>query len=246
MLAATRSLAYPRVMAQIDLVLFDCDGVLVDSEPISMRCVVDALGRIGHQIDAETAQARFLGVSTASMCAMLEEERGAPLPDSFLDDLRRSLFNAFAAELVPVDGITRLIDRLSVPRCVASSSTPERIRHSLRVTGLIGRLEPHLFSATMVARGKPAPDLFLHAARSMGVAPENCLVIEDSVAGVTAARTAGMIAIGFTGGSHLTHSVHGPALTEAGAAFVCPSSGVLELRLAQLGVIGQRAGRAAG
>ena len=234
-------------MARIALVIFDCDGVLVDSEPISMRCLVDSLGRIGHRIDAGSAQERFLGVSTASMCAILEEERGQPLPEGFLDDLRRSLFNAFAAELVPVDGVTRLIDRLSVPRCVASSSTPDRIRHSLRVTGLIGRLEPHLFSATMVARGKPAPDLFLHAAKSMGVDPSACLVIEDSVAGVQAATAAGMIAIGFTGGSHLDHGAHAPKLSDAGAAFVCPSSGVLELRLAQLGVIGAHpAGRVAG
>lgn len=234
-------------MARIELVIFDCDGVLVDSEPISMRCLVESLGRVGHHIDVAAAQERFLGVSTASMCAMLEEERGDPLPEGFLDDLRRSLFNAFAAELVPVDGVTRLIDRLSVPRCVASSSTPDRIRHSLRVTGLIGRLEPHLFSATMVARGKPAPDLFLHAAKSMGVDPTGCLVIEDSVAGIQAAKAAGMTAIGFTGGSHLDHAEHAAKLSEAGAAFVCPSSGVLELRLAQLGVIGaQPAGRVAG
>ncbi|NBC13207.1 MAG: HAD-IA family hydrolase [Gammaproteobacteria bacterium] len=234
-------------MARIDLVIFDCDGVLVDSEPLSLRCLVDALGRIGERIDPETAQERFLGISTASMCAQLEAERGAPLPEGFLDDLRRSVFNAFAAELVPVDGITRLIDRLSVRRCVASSSTPERIRHALRVTGLIGRLEPHLYSATMVARGKPAPDLFLHAARGMGIDPASCVVVEDSVAGVTAAAAAGMTVIGFTGGSHLDHATHGPALAEAGAGFVCPSSGVLELRLAQLGAIGAvPAGRATG
>jgi HAD superfamily hydrolase (TIGR01509 family) len=121
---------------------------------------------------------------------------------SDLDQARAILNERFRRELKPIPGIRTALEKLSGPRCIASSSKPERIRLSLSITGLLDQFEPHIYSATMVERGKPAPDLFLHAARDMGVQPDECLVIEDSPAGVEAANAAGMRVFGFTGGSH--------------------------------------------
>lgn len=207
-------------MDRLALVIFDCDGVLVDSEPISAGCVAAALATAGYPITEAEVLERFLGLSTRSMCAIVEGEMGRPLPDDFLDLLRHAILAGFEAGLRPIAGIAELLDRLAPPRCVASSSHPERIRRSLEITGLIGRLAPHVFSATMVARGKPAPDLFLHAAARMGVAPQDCLVIEDSEAGVRAGKAAGMTVVGFTGGSHLDPARHGPRLRATGADLV--------------------------
>lgn len=133
------------------------------------------------------------GRSVASMTRTLFEDYGVETDIDFLDHMRATLFERFKSELQPIDGIAQTLDRL-VPfrRCVASSSQPERIRYSLGLTGLIDKFEPHVFSATMVKNGKPAPDLFLHAARQMGVDPRHCIVIEDSPAGIVAAKAAGM------------------------------------------------------
>ena len=184
------------------LVIFDCDGVLVDSEPISIRVLVEGLAGIGHAIDEQTAYDRFLGYSLAAVQAMLRRELGFDLPAERLAAMRESLFERFRRELKPIAGIAEVLDRLAIPYCVASSSLPERITLSLEVTGLLARFSDRIFSATMVARGKPAPDLYLHAAKTMGVAPEACLVIEDSAPGIRAARAAGMKVFGFLGGSH--------------------------------------------
>jgi HAD superfamily hydrolase (TIGR01509 family) len=202
------------------LVIFDCDGVLVDSEPISARCVASALGAAGYGIDEAQVLERFLGLGSQSMCAIVEGELGRPLPGDFLPDLRRDMLAAFERELRPIEGAAQLLDRLEMPRCVASSSHPERIRRSLEITGLKARLAPHLFSATMVDRGKPAPDLFLYAAGQMAVAAPACVVVEDSEAGVRAGKAAGMTVVGFTGGSHVTPARHGPKLESAGADVV--------------------------
>lgn len=184
------------------LVIFDCDGVLVDSEPLSIRVLVEGLAGIGHAIDEQTAYDRFLGYSLAAVQAMLRRELGFDLPAERLAAMRESLFERFRRELRPIAGIAEVLDRLAIPYCVASSSLPERITLSLEVTGLLARFSDRIFSATMVARGKPAPDLYLHAAKTMGVAPEACLVIEDSAPGIRAARAAGMKVFGFLGGSH--------------------------------------------
>lgn len=135
------------------------------------------------------------------------------------DAVRAETRALFEAELQAIGGIADLLDRLLCRRCVASSSTPERLQHSLSLVGLYDRLAPHIFSATMVRNGKPAPDLFLHAAVEMGVPPSNCVVIEDSVPGVTAARAAGVPAIGFTGGSHARPDL-ARRLQDAGASAI--------------------------
>lgn len=184
------------------LVIFDCDGVLVDSEPVSVAVLIDMLAHLGVQMTEEEAYQRFLGRSLANMTATLWEEYGIETDIDFLEHMRSALFERFRLELKAIDGIAETLDRLNVPRCVASSSQPERIRYSLGLTGLIEKFEPHIFSATMVKNGKPAPDLFLHAAHEMGAAPANCIVIEDSPAGIAAAKAAGMCVFAFTGGSH--------------------------------------------
>lgn len=184
------------------LVIFDCDGVLVDSEPLAIRVLVEGLAGIGYRIDEATASDRFLGHSLAAVQAMLRDELGFDLSTDRLEAMRSSLFDHYRAELKPIPGILEALDRLTIPYCVASSSLPERIRVSLEVTGLLSRFAPNIFSADMVHRGKPAPDLFLHAAERMGVEPAACLVIEDSAPGIAAAFSAQMRAFAFLGGSH--------------------------------------------
>jgi HAD superfamily hydrolase (TIGR01509 family) len=191
-----------RVPSATRLIIFDCDGVLVDSEPLAMRVLLEALAAAGYRIDEESAYERFLGRSLATMQTILRNEFGVELPTDRLAQMRLQLFEVYRRELEPMPGIGETLDRLTIPYCVASSSLPERIRVSLDVTGLLPRFTPRLFSATMVANGKPAPDLFLHAAAQIGVAPEACLVIEDSGPGIEAARRAGMPVFAFAGGSH--------------------------------------------
>jgi HAD superfamily hydrolase (TIGR01509 family) len=189
-------------MSDIGLVIFDCDGVLVDSESLAMRVLLEGLGEFGYAIGEEEAYERFLGRSLANMQAVLRAEYGSELAPDQLDRMRERLFEAYRQELQSINGVAAMLDRLAIPRCVASSSQMERLRVSLEVTGLLPRFVPHLFSATMVAQGKPAPDLFLHVAKRMAVAPAACLVVEDSAAGIEAAQRAGMRVFGFVGGSH--------------------------------------------
>jgi HAD superfamily hydrolase (TIGR01509 family) len=198
------------------LVIFDCDGVLVDSEPISIRILVEELAQIGYRIDETTAYERFLGRSLAAVQTLLREEPGLELPKERLDAMRARLFDSYRSELKAMPGIAEALDRLSIPYCVASSSLPERIRISLEVTGLLPRFGSNIFSATMVREGKPAPDLFLHAALQMGVAADACLVIEDSEPGIAAALKASMRVFAFTGGSHARHPTFGKRLAALG------------------------------
>ena len=190
------------------LVIFDCDGVLVDSEPIAMRLLVETIAGAGLALDPEAAHELLLGKSLASMRAILARDFGVVLSDAALDAMRGRLYAAFRAELRPIPGIVAALDALPCAFCVASSSQPERIEVSLTATGLWPRFEGRVFSATMVARGKPAPDLFLFAAETLGYPPSACLVVEDSPAGITAAKAAGMRVIAFTGGSHATSDAH--------------------------------------
>jgi HAD superfamily hydrolase (TIGR01509 family) len=184
------------------LIISDCDGVLVDSEPISIAVLLDVLARAGHVMDEETAYRLFLGRSMATTIELLRNDFGFVVTSDHLDQARTALNERFRRELKPIPGVRNALGKLSAPRCIASSSKPERIRLSLSLTGLLDQFEPHIYSAAMVERGKPAPDLFLHAARDMGAEPGRCLVIEDSPAGVEAAKAAGMGVFGFTGGSH--------------------------------------------
>jgi HAD superfamily hydrolase (TIGR01509 family) len=185
-----------------DLVIFDCDGVLVDSEPISIAVLVDVFTAAGVTISEQTAYERFLGKSMASVCDILRDDFDLVVTHTHLEEIRAELYARLRRELKPIKGVAEALGLLAAPYCVASSSQPERIRLSLEVTGLLELFEPRIYSATMVKRGKPFPDLFLHAARDMGAAPGACLVIEDSPAGIMAAKEAGMHVFAFTGGSH--------------------------------------------
>jgi HAD superfamily hydrolase (TIGR01509 family) len=202
---------------RFDLVIFDLDGVLVDSEPISSRVTAAALAEAGIEISEAEVCERFLGISTTSMLRTIEAEQGWRLPASFQEALRARILKAFEHELQPVTGARAVLDALRLKHCVASSSHPERIRRSLELVGLLDRLAPHLFSATMVERGKPAPDLFLLAAATMAANPLRCLVVEDSEVGVQAGKAAGMTTFGFTGAGHVRPQAHAPRLQAAGA-----------------------------
>jgi HAD superfamily hydrolase (TIGR01509 family) len=200
------------VARRSELVIFDCDGVLVDSEPIAMRVLLEVLAEEGLPLAPATGYDRFLGRSLGDIRGMLAADFGIALDDAALERMRRRLYAAFRAELQPTPHVAATLAALPSAFCVASSSQPERIRLSLEVTGLLPFFAGHIFSASMVARGKPAPDLFLHAARSMGFAPEDCLVVEDSPAGVRAARAGGMRVAGYLGGSHAAGAEHRAAL----------------------------------
>lgn len=197
------------------LLIFDCDGVLVDSE--ALACEIDAqiLTKIGLPHTAQDIARKFVGVSFKDMVARLEAEHGRTLPTDLGAQLDCALFAKFETDLNPIEDVREAILSLPYPRCVASSSTPDRIALSLRITGL-SDLFDHVFSATQVARGKPAPDLFIHAAKSMGASPQDCVVIEDSAAGIQGALAAGMQAIGFVGGAHCGPE-HAEKLKQAGA-----------------------------
>jgi HAD superfamily hydrolase (TIGR01509 family) len=208
-----------RVPALYDLLIFDCDGVLVDSEMLASRALSRYLSELGAPLTEAESRARFTGMSIASVKAAVEKQEGILLPDDFEDELWRRDQTVFARDLAPIPGIANLLSRAAVPVCVASSGRPEKIAHSLKVTGLADYFYGHLFSARMVNRGKPAPDLFLLAAEKMGVPPERCLVVEDSVFGVEGALAAGMAVVGFSGGSHAGPG-YGERLTAAGAPHV--------------------------
>ena len=201
------------------LVIFDCDGVLVDSEAIAIEVMRTALARLGLPLDAAAVHRRFLGRSLASTVADLAAG-GIVFDERAQREMARELRVRFDAELAPVPGIAGVIDRLAVPCCVASSSDMGRLRRSLRTAGLLERFGEAVFSADEVARGKPAPDLFLHAAARMGVAPADCVVIEDSVPGLLAAAAAGMGAVAFAGGSHLADEEGRAALAAHAGALV--------------------------
>jgi HAD superfamily hydrolase (TIGR01509 family) len=200
----------------IDLVIFDCDGVLVDSEVISCRAHAETLTRHGYPITADQVLQRFLGVSDREARLAIESELGRKLADNFEIQMRHAALQLYKDHLRLIPHVAETVAGLSLPKCVASSGTPEKIRHGLTCAGLHDHLAPHLFSAVQVKRGKPAPDLFLFAAEQMKASPERCLVIEDSVPGVTGARAAGMTVLGFYGGSHCTPT-HAAMLTAAGA-----------------------------
>jgi HAD superfamily hydrolase (TIGR01509 family) len=158
----------------------------------------------------------YTGISSENMIKDLISRFGAKLPRDFAAVLGAHTQKEFDSELRPMNGLPEILATIPYPMCVASSSERERIIHSLSITGLLTFFNGNLFSATQVARSKPAPDLFLFAARSMSIPAENCLVVEDSVPGIMAARTAQMYVFGFTGGSHC-RSGHGDKLSEAGA-----------------------------
>jgi HAD superfamily hydrolase (TIGR01509 family) len=202
-----------RVWPRPELVIFDCDGVLVDSEKIAVTVDVAVLADLGWPMGEDEIVERFVGRSTADMGAAIGEHLGRPLPEDWEAPYRRLYEDAFERGLTPVDGVVEALDALTLPTCVASSSSQDGLRHKLGLTGLYERFEGRIFSAAEVAHGKPAPDLFLHAARTLGVAPERCVVVEDSRYGVAAARAAGMRAFGYAGGLTPAAWLQGPLTT---------------------------------
>jgi HAD superfamily hydrolase (TIGR01509 family) len=188
-------------MIEPDLIIFDCDGVLVDSEVLSCRCLSELLAGYGINLNLDEALNLFLGRSST---AVLDHYQalGRSIPAQFYDELRIGVRAAFLSALCPIDGVRSVLKGLQVPYCVASSSDLDRVSFSLSLTGLAPHFGTRLYTAQMVERGKPAPDLFLYAAERMQANSRRTLVIEDSVSGITAAKAAGMTAWGFVGGSH--------------------------------------------
>jgi HAD superfamily hydrolase (TIGR01509 family) len=194
-----------------DAILFDCDGVLVDSEPISNRTMVEMLHELGLPLTPEEVTDRFLGRSMPACVAIVEAQLGRPAPADFSEEFHRRTVAAFEQELEAVRGIVEVLDWLPWPACVASSGDHAKLRATLTRTGLYPRFEGRIFSALDVRKGKPHPDLFLHAAERMGADPARCAVVEDSVLGVQAGIAAGMRVFAYTG------TVDARALRDAGA-----------------------------
>jgi HAD superfamily hydrolase (TIGR01509 family) len=185
----------------VSLVIFDCDGVLVDSEVHSAEVLTQLALEQGISLPVEVFRDRFLGRSFPKVAATIQEMFGVTLPADFEATYRARLLERFRHALQETEGLSAMLARLSAPYCIATSSSPERARTSLSIVGLTDRM-PAPFTASEVPRGKPAPDLFLHAAAKMGHEPARCLVIEDSLPGIEGAVAAGMQVVQYTGGSH--------------------------------------------
>ncbi len=202
-------------MPDAELIIFDCDGVLVDSEGISSRILAQTLSAAGLPTSAQQARERYQGMMLDEVGAAALAQHGRPLPADWIDTFERARGAAFAAELAPVPGAAEAVRTLTsagLLACVASQGKLQKTRLSLELTGLAPLFDPEsLFSAYQVPRGKPAPDLFLHAAASMGAAPSRCVVVEDSPSGVRAAVAAGMPVLGYAAETEAS------ALTQAGA-----------------------------
>jgi HAD superfamily hydrolase (TIGR01509 family) len=201
------------------MIIFDCNGVLVDSEPLATAIVSQEFMRAGFNLTPDIVARYFTGRRPADMFAEVELAARRKLPNHFAATVAATILRRFRAELRATKHITYALSWLRGPKCVASSSSLDRIRVSLESTDLIRFFEPYLFSGDDVANGKPAPDLFLHAAAKMQVAPRHCIVVEDSAVGVAAGVAAGMTAIGFAGGSHAGPRL-GEQLRAAGARVV--------------------------
>ncbi|MEV7533455.1 HAD family hydrolase [Streptomyces hydrogenans] len=194
----------------IELVIFDCDGVLVDSERLAVRLQVALGAELGWPITADEVVERFIGRSKESIVGQIAERLGAETAALWWSLLVRRHRDAVDTGLDPVDGLPEALAALTLPTCVASSGSHAKMRHTLGRTGLYAHFEGRIYSASEVSRGKPAPDLFLYAARRMGVDPAACAVVEGSGPGVAAARAAGMRAFGYAGGSTPAARLEGP------------------------------------
>jgi HAD superfamily hydrolase (TIGR01509 family) len=183
-----------------EMVIFDCDGVLIDSERLAVVLDMEMLAALGWPLTPTEVIERFMGRSATHMLSEIERWLGHPLPEGWTEDWDERYRQKFAAELEPVDGIVEALDQITLATCVASSSEHDHLRRNLGTVGLYDRFEGRIFSASEVKNGKPAPDLFLHAALRMGVEPAGCVVVEDSRYGVQAGRAAGMHVLAYAGG----------------------------------------------
>ena len=204
------------------LLIFDCDGVLVDSEVLANAALADLMTALGRPMSTEEAIGIFTGRQLRDVLAQAERLLDRPIPADLGERAGAAMLDRFRRELKAVVGVREAIAALPGPRCVASSSKRERIALSLEVTGLAPLFGENVFSAEQVVHGKPAPDLFLLAAESLGFAPNACIVVEDSPLGIRAARAAGMTAVGFAGASHATPQL-AKSLSEEGAVAVVSS-----------------------
>ncbi|MCL1595480.1 MAG: HAD family hydrolase [Actinomycetia bacterium] len=195
------------------LIIFDCDGVLVDSERLAIRIDARVLADVGWPMPEEEIVERFVGKPDAHMLAEVERHTGKDVREAWYTTYSAMYRAAFEEELTPVPGIVEALDAIDLATCVASSGTHERIRFTLGLTGLIDRFDDRIYSAQDVERGKPFPDLFLHAAEQMGESVRACVVVEDSVAGVEAARAAGMRVLAYGAGVTPGAKLEGPNTT---------------------------------
>jgi HAD superfamily hydrolase (TIGR01509 family) len=196
-------------VAAVELVIFDCDGVLIDSERLAVKVDVLVLRELGWPVSEAEVIERFVGRPDRENRRAIEAHLGRTLPDGWAEGVDERYRQAYAAALTPVDGVLEALDRIALPTCVASSATHEHLRYALGLTGLYERFAGRIFSVDDVANGKPAPDLFLHAAERMAVGPAGCVVVEDSRPGVEAARAAGMRVLAYAGGLTPAESLHG-------------------------------------
>ena len=218
-------------LSHISAIIFDNDGVLVDSEAIHVAVERELLGEMGLHYDHATYMSRFVGLSNKDFHAALardhEAQLGLPFPQDFRTRLDARVWPRMEVELLALPGIQDLVEHFSGAIAVASSAQVSRLTQKLELTGLRDLFSPHIFSSDHVANGKPAPDLFLHAAAQIKVAPKQCLVVEDSVNGIRAASAAGMLPVGFVGGGHVDEG-HRARLEKAGAALIVASHAELQ------------------
>jgi len=205
------------------MIIFDCDGVLVDTEMAEAEVDAEMLALHGYPITVRELKRRFTGIARRDSFAAMFAELGRPVPPGLQAEAETRLAARYRIELPVIPGIRAALDALrGIAKCVASSSTEEKLALKLELAGLTADFAPHIYSTALVARSKPAPDIYLHAAAAMRCTPVECLVIEDSVAGVTGAKAAGMRVIGFTGAAHVTPQL-ADELRSAGADHVIAS-----------------------
>jgi len=199
------------VPEDIELVIFDCDGVLIDSERLAVEVNLKVLPEYGLQLSRNEIIERYMGRSAGVVTQMIEDHLGRPLTSAERGRSAQLFTETYEAELAPIEGIIEALDQIDLPICVASGSSPEGLRWKLELCGLLDRFgEDRIFSSAQVANGKPAPDLFLFAAEQLGADPARCIVVEDSVFGVQAARAAGMRALAYVGGMLPREALEGP------------------------------------
>lgn len=184
-------------MSKYKCIIFDCDGVLVDSEPIGNQVLVQMANELGAKIDLEYAYQYFKGNSMQSCADKIADLIDQPLPSTFISDYRVQSFEAFRKHIKPVDGVLEVVKNLKIDYCVASSGPENKIRLNLELTGLLAYFENNIFSCYRIEKWKPDPAIFLWAAETMGYSPQDCLIIEDSLIGATAAKAGGFSVAGY-------------------------------------------------
>jgi HAD superfamily hydrolase (TIGR01549 family) len=207
----------------VGALIFDFDGVIADSEAIANTVLAETITGLGHPTTLDQAMTRYMGRRWADVLTEIEAATGRTLPADFSSELKRATFEGFRTDLTEVSGAKSFIKRFAhIPRCIASSSSMDRLQLCLSILALEEEFGRHVFSADMVARGKPHPDIFLFAANQLGVRPDQCLVIEDSAGGIRAATSAGMTAVGLCAASHIRDGHH-RKLSDAGAVHLAHS-----------------------